>query len=135
VAKIALESPPLPRGCAYEPLTWHTVNSALIMNYAELKRFTGRLIYSIPARASAENISRAEKIVGRKKLGQWKKRPKNSTIKPLSTIYVPCIKIQERAMYKNPLTPRPPYAPRCRRPWVYGVFFFQRRGNHNALPH
>jgi len=31
------------------PLTWHTVNSALILNYSyeELNRFTGSLTYSI----------------------------------------------------------------------------------------
>jgi len=28
-------------------MTWHTVNSALIMNYDELNRFTGSLNYSI----------------------------------------------------------------------------------------
>jgi len=28
-------------------LTWHTVNSALIMNYDELNRFSGSLTYSI----------------------------------------------------------------------------------------
>jgi len=36
--------------------------------------------------------------------------PKNSTFKPLSTIFVSCMKIQGRA--------RPP-APRCRHPWAY----------------
>jgi len=29
------------------PLTWHTVNLSLIMNYDELNRFTGSLTYSI----------------------------------------------------------------------------------------
>jgi len=31
------------------PLTWHTVNSALITNYDELNRFTGSLTSGIPA--------------------------------------------------------------------------------------
>jgi len=50
----------------------------------------------------------------RKKGPKQQKKTENSTIKPLSTISVPCMKIQWR--------PRPPLAPRCRRPCM--VFNF-----------
>jgi len=40
--------------------------------------------------------------------------PKNSTLKPLSTTFVPCMKIHGGRA-------RPP-APRCRRPWMQVPF-------------
>jgi len=71
------------------------------------------ILYS---RASAEKFPRGGGDMGNEKKhyyapsrGPTEKRPKNSTIKPLSTISVPCMKIQGR--------PRPPY----RRPWLYSL--------------
>jgi len=46
-----------------------------------------------------------------------KKTPKNSTFKLLSTIFVPCMKIQWETRF--------PLAPRCRCPWVYKQTSFQ----------
>jgi len=55
--------------------------------------------------------------------GGWgateKLRPKNSTIKPLSTLSVSCIKIQSG---RSPLAPLPP-PPRFRRPWPFPFYF------------
>jgi len=74
--------------------------------------------YKVKTRASAENFpgGRANGKKYRKialfSLFQGvptEKRPKNITFKPLSTIFVPCMKI--------------PPAPRCRRPWVKRLFY------------
>jgi len=57
--------------------------------------------------------------------GATEKRPKNSTFKPLSTMLVPCLKIQGRATA--------PSAPRCRRPWWLSQKGTWKRGMiHNA---
>jgi len=45
--------------------------------------------------------------------GATENRPKNSTIKPLSTVSVQCMKIQGGDG---------PPAPRCQRPWIYSTF-------------
>jgi len=45
-----------------------------------------------------------------------KKGRKNSTFKPLFTIFVPCLKIQGGATF--------PPAPCCRRPWPTGVWIY-----------